>query len=337
MDQKKENACRFNQAASAMCPRIKYLLLQLPEAVRAETSEIRLRVNKPISLWSSGNTWFLTENGVTLLPERGIRAEKADIYESFRILCSYSVYSHQEQICEGYVTLHGGHRVGLGGTAVMHGNMITGMKDITSLNIRVARQMNGCADQLLQMVGNLNGGLLLAGPPASGKTTLLRDIARQLSSGVFDRINKVTVVDERGEICGACQGEYGNDLGPCCDVLDGFPKATGMLFALRSLSPEYIICDELGTQQETDALVQSVNAGTAVIASIHAGSFSELTARAQARALLQSGAFARVALLERGKPGRVKALVKAGDLLAQTGGGCVSDFCGGSGGLSASA
>jgi stage III sporulation protein AA len=332
---KLENAQKFNQAAGALCPRLRALLLRLPEEIRSRVSEIRLHVGQPVCLWDGGSTWFLKEGGVTLLPRDGLCASKADLYESFRTLCSFSVYSYQEQIRKGYVTLRGGHRAGLAGTAVMTGGTITGMRDITSINLRVARQVDGCAQALLQRAGNLSGGLLLAGPPACGKTTLLRDIARQLSSGACGRIHKVTVVDERGELCGANRAEYGNNLGPCCDVLDGFPKAEGMLLALRSLSPEYLICDELGSGQEAEALLQSVNAGASVIASIPAGSLEQLAARPQARALLQSGAFAQVALLSGGRPGRVAKLVKAGDVLAQNTGSALPCLRGNGGGLPA--
>ncbi|MCH4240209.1 MAG: stage III sporulation protein AA [Oscillospiraceae bacterium] len=335
MNKEMGNARRFDSAVAALCPHLRGMLLKLPEEIRADISEIRLRVHQPISLWRGGSTWFLMEGGVTLEPGKGICAGKADLYESFRTLCSYSVYSHQEQIRQGYVTLRGGHRAGLGGTAVMSGGTVTGMKDITSVNLRIARQINGCADKLLHSAGSLRGGLLLAGPPASGKTTILRDIARQLSGGIRGHISKVAVVDERSEICGAYQGEYGNDLGPCCDVLDGFPKAEGMLLAVRSLSPEYIICDELGTQKETEALMQSVNAGASIIASIHAGNLAELRARTQTQSLLQSGAFEKVALLGGDHPGMVKAVVKAGDLLAQDNRGCMPDIRGSGGGLSA--
>lgn len=335
MEQKEKNAARFLEAAGVLCPRLSQLLAGLPADVRAEVSEIRLRVGQPVSLWGGGSTWFVTAGGVGLTPAHAVLASRADLSESFRILCSYSVYSHQEQIRAGYVTLPGGHRAGLGGTAVIKAGEITGMRDITSLNIRVARQVDGCADELLRRVGSLEGGLLLAGPPASGKTTILRDIARQLSGGLRGPVHKVVVVDERGELCGAHQGVYGNDLGPCCDVLDGFPKAEGMLLAVRSLSPEYILCDELGGTREAAALTESVNAGACVVASIHAGSLRELASRPQAWSLLESGAFARVALLEKGRPGRLRDLIKAGDLFAQTAGRAPAGTGGNSGGMPA--
>lgn len=317
MEQKEKNAARFLEAAGVLCPRLSKVLKALPVDVRAEVSEIRLRVGQPLSLWGDGSTWFVTASGIGLTPAHAVIASRADLSESFRILCSYSIYSHQEQIRAGYVTLPGGHRAGIGGTAVLKNGEIAGMRDITSLNIRIARQVEGCADALFRRLGSLEGGLLLAGPPASGKTTLLRDIARQLSGGTHGPVHKVTVVDERGELCGAHQGVYGNDLGPCCDVLDGFPKAEGMLLAVRSLSPEYIICDELGGAREAAALTESVNAGASVVASIHAGSLRELAARPQVWPLLESGAFAYVALLDKGRPGRVRDVVKAGDLFAQ--------------------
>lgn len=336
MENMVDGARRFDQAVGALCPRVKNLLLQLPAAVRAETSEVRLRVQRPVALWRGGRTWFVTAaHGVVQNPAAGVCAEKSDLAESFRMLCSYSVYSHQAQIREGYVTLRGGHRAGLAGTALLQNGAVTGMRDITSLNLRIARQMDGCARELLRQAGSLRGGLLLAGPPASGKTTLLRDIARQLSSGLLGEFCKVTVVDERGELCGVQQAAYGSNLGPCCDVLDGFPKAAGMLLALRTLSPEYLLCDELGTAQETEALLQCVNAGATVIASVHAGSLQELVKRPQGRALLQTGAFETIALLAHGSPGQIRALAKAGDLLAADSGSGVPAFCGDSGGLSA--
>ena len=201
------------------------------------------------------------------------------------------------------------------------------MRDISSINIRIARQVYGCASGVLQAVGkNLRDGVLVAGAPSSGKTTILRDIARQLSSGLCGDVRKVAVVDERGELAGTYRGVPQNDLGPCCDVLDGYPKGEGILQAIRSLSPEFIICDEMGGLADVEAAAQGLNAGVGMISSVHAGSVRELLRRQQALSLLHTGAFGYVVLLEGSRePGRVAGVYKAGDLLAQGFGNSASD------------
>ncbi|MFR2562105.1 MAG: stage III sporulation protein AA, partial [Anaeromassilibacillus sp.] len=182
-----------------------------------------------------------------------------------------------------------------------------------SINIRIARQVYGCASAVLQAVGkNLREGVLIAGAPASGKTTILRDMARQLSSGLCGDVRKVAVVDERGELAGTYRGVPQNDLGPCCDVLDGYPKGEGILQAIRSLSPEFIICDELGGLADVEAAAQGLNAGVGMISSVHAGNVRELLRRQQAVSLLHTGAFGYVVLLEGSRePGRVAEVYKA--------------------------
>ena len=194
-------------------------------------------------------------------------------------------------------------------TSVYEENKVSGIRDISSLNIRIAREVYGAADELLEELDKEISGLLIAGPPSSGKTTILRDLARQLSI----KGKKVVVIDERGELGGAFQGICQNDLG-LSDVLTGFPKGEGILQAVRCLSPELIICDEAGSRQEAAAIEEGLNAGVGLITTLHAGSLEEIYRRSQGMQLLQSGAFYRIVLLEgRSAPGAVQGIYEVGD------------------------
>lgn len=309
----------FATASAVVCDRISNYLSRLPEWLAADAQEIRLRVNKPVSICCGGSVYFLHRDGSPgrAADRESVTASRQDVEETFRRVCGDSVYSHQNEIKNGYITVRGGHRVGVCGTAVVAGGAVAALRDISSLNIRIAREISGCADGLLREIGEeIGGGLLLAGPPSGGKTTLLRDIARQLSSGFGGRIWKVAVVDERGELAGTCLGVAQNDLGLCCDVLDGYPKGEGIQQAVRSLSPEFIICDELGAQTDAEAVLEGLNAGVSMVASIHAGSVQELLRRNQALCLLRTGAFGNVAFLGgRAAPGEITGIYKVGDLL----------------------
>lgn len=323
---------RFDSAASVICDRIRKFLKILPDDIKAQTQELRLRINNPVSVCCTNGIYFLSQYGrlVCYPNDNMILADKTDIDESFRSICNYSIHSHQNEIKNGFITLRGGHRVGISGTAVYHEGTLIGMRDISSINIRIAREITGSADELFRALkNNISSGLLIAGAPASGKTTLLRDIARQLSSGICGNIKKVAVIDERGELAGTYMGVSQNDLGFCSDVLNGYLKADGILQAIRSLSPEFIICDELGGNEEVRAVEQGLNAGVSIISSIHAGSIDELLKRKQAIELLKTGAFGSVVLLNgHDKPGKVKEIYRAGDLLAKINGTVDSDCSG---------
>lgn len=314
----------FLQAAEAVGGRIGALLLELPEGLHEKTQEIGLRAGRPITLVCGGEILFPDgRGGMSRSPQvESPEVSAGELAEILHRLCGYSVYSYQEELREGFLTLRGGHRVGVAGTAVVQRGMVSGVREVSSLNIRLAREKRGCASKLLSLVGgDIRSGLLLAGPPAGGKTTILRDVARQLASGESGRLYKVAVVDERCEIAGSWRGVPQNDVGVCCDVLSGCPKAIGILQAARSLSPEFILCDEVGTREEIDALAQGLHTGAAMIATIHAGSLQDFTARPQAFALLQTRAFETVVILgSRDHPGQIQGLYKAGDVLAQING-----------------
>lgn len=239
--------------------------IDLPRKVRiceplSGIAEIRLRAGRPavcVDLFG----------GMKICSER-LTIE--DIADYFAEICRYSIHSYQEEIAEGFVTLDGGHRVGICGTAVRENGRITFLKDISGLNIRVAHAVRGCSDELFDRVGECS--LLIAGKPMSGKTTILRDLAVRLGAR-----RRVTVIDSRGEIAAAVHGMPSYDVGLNTDVLSGCEKSEGIMLALRSLSPEFIICDEIAHDEK--AVEQALFCGVKIIASVHAGSMAEVNRR----------------------------------------------------------
>lgn len=319
MDEK-SMAERFDNAASRL-GRLGQRLLALPQSVRANAHEIRLRSGRPVLVSLAGENVFVSEAGTPVYLPRGrlLMADRPAMEEAFRLICSCSVHSHQQEIKNGFVTLQGGHRAGICGTAVTQGGDVLNIRDISSINLRIAREIKGAASETAAALfseGRMFGAFIV-GPPGCGKTTVLRDLARQLSSGERCACRRVAVVDERGEIAATCFGTPQNDLGPCCDVLDGYPKSEGILQAVRSLSPDVIICDEIGGEREAQAVTEGLNAGVSIIASAHAGSMEELFCRPQFAQLLCTGAFKAAALLKgRETPGKIAAIYRESDLLA---------------------
>lgn len=302
---------RFDEASRALSDRLYKTVYKLPNELKADVQEIRIRAEKPLVLSMGRKTMFVDKAfELSESMENAVTASFEDIVASFQNVCCYSVYSHQNEIKNGFVTMGSGHRVGLCGTAVISHGEISSVRDISSLNIRIAREIPDAAEELLQRVGSVEGGLLIVGMPCSGKTTILRDLARRISLGIGCHIMRTSVVDERSELSGTYAGIARNDLG-LSDILNGYSKHEGIMQALRTLSPEAIICDEIGTSADMRAIEQGINAGVSIVATIHAGSYRELLARSQGKALINSGAFRTVVILEsRENAGKISELIR---------------------------
>ena len=306
----------FDTAADMVCGEISSLLHRIPGGKKQTVHEIRMRTGKPLVLSDGTETLFVCPDGQTVYsPERAFCCTARHIYDSFRQLCGYSVYSRQDEIRNGFITVSGGHRIGLCGTAVLKDDSVSAVTDITSLNIRIARQISGAAAGIIPQICPLRGGVLIAGAPSTGKTTILRDLAYRLSTGQGCRIYRTCVIDERGELSGAQRDGGGLDLG-LSDIMRGYPKQEGIIQALRSLSPQVIICDEIGAYGDAYGIAAGVNAGVRMIVSAHAGSREELLGRRQIRAVLDTGAIETVIILsDPDRPGQLGEVLKSEELM----------------------
>lgn len=260
-------------------------------------NEIRLRTNRPISISSFGKNYYVTENGgLTTHKTLGIISRKDDINECFRAICDYSIHSYKNEISEGFITLEGGNRVGICGTAVLSGQCVETLKYINGLNFRIAGQVVGCSEEICNRLYDTNiVSLLIIGPPLSGKTTILKDMCRILGEKY-----KISVIDERSEISAVYHGVSQNDIGTLTDVFDGYPKGEGITSAVRVMSPEIIICDEIGGKKDCDAILDSVNSGVKFISSVHGSSIEEILKRSNIAKLISNGIFQYGVLLGSG-------------------------------------
>ena len=304
----------FYDVSACLSERIRNIINNIPDNIKCCVQEIRLRIHKNIILNCPNGSYALSVDGELSEKETLFCITPTDIDETFKSICNYSLYSHQNQIRNGYITLRGGHRAGICGTAVISNGVIINIRDISSINIRIARQMYGCANDIIKLLDGNVGSTLIVGPPSSGKTTILRDISRQLSNISEGYFKKVCIVDERGEIGCSYKGIPQCDIG-LCDLLDAYPKGEGILQAIRSLSPDIVVCDEVGSDDDVRSIEMSLNAGVKVIASIHAGSLEEFLNRPQAKRLLNTKAFKNIIILEnRNTPGKIHDIYNAEDI-----------------------
>jgi len=278
------------------------VLQQMPSWGRS-IEEIRIRISRPLEVIVDGKARLLPyevtkEDGVYLLNK----------------LSHYSIYAVEEELRRGFMTIEGGHRVGLAGKVVTEGGKVKAIRDVASFNIRIAKEQIGIADPLIPYVydGRWRHTMII-GSPQTGKTTLLRDAARLISSGT-GRIpaQKVAIVDERSEIAGCVKGIPQFSFGPRLDVLDACPKAEGMMMMIRSMSPDVMIVDEIGREEDSEAVLEAANAGVSIWTTVHGRTVRDVWQRPTLRPVMEQRVFERfIELTNVPHPGFIRRIVDA--------------------------
>lgn len=300
---------------------INSLSLNLREKIKTiqeeNIEEIRLRINKPLIINGNQTDYFYNENKKKLdrNMDKAYIVTKEDVDQTFQILCKYSIHSFMDDIKKGFVTLRGGHRVGIVGKAIVENGSVENIKHVSSLNIRVSREVKNCSDKVMGHIikssTKINNTIIIS-PPQCGKTTLLRDIVRNLSNGNekfnFKGIN-VALIDERNEIAGSYLGIPQMDVGIRTDIIETCPKDVGIMMVLRSMSPNVIVTDEIGTEKDIKALYTALNGGVGLITTVHGDSIEDIRNRKELNRLLDEELFKKVILLsaKRG-PGTVEKI-----------------------------
>ncbi|MDD7738967.1 MAG: stage III sporulation protein AA [Fusicatenibacter sp.] len=278
-----------------------------------KVQEIRLRTGAPLLVVYAAKEQFPDETGTMQTDgSRGYVIRAEDIRDTMEYIGNYSLYAYEEELRQGFLTVQGGHRVGIAGKTILEGERVKGISHISCINVRIAHQLKGCADMVLPylMDGNEFHHTLIVSAPRCGKTTLLRDIIRQISDGSkeFPGLT-VGVVDERSEIAGCYLGVAQNDIGIRTDVLDCCPKAEGMMMLIRSMSPDVVAVDEIGTSEDIHAMESVVNCGCKLLATVHGNSIEDIKQKPLLCRLVEEHVFERYVVLG-GQPriGSVQAI-----------------------------
>lgn len=279
--------------------------------------EIRLRVEKPLIINSNNRDYFYN-NSMNKLDTKNSNSyvvKKEDIEQTFQLMCKYSIHSFIDDIKKGFITLKGGHRVGIVGKVIIEEGQVKNIKHISSLNIRISREVLNCSEKVLNHIiksSNEVNNTLIISPPQCGKTTLLRDIVRNLSNGNeekgFNGI-KVALIDERNEISGSYLGIAQMDVGIRTDIIETCPKDIGIMMLLRAMSPNLIVTDEIGSEKEIKALYTALNGGVSLITTVHGNSIEDIRERKELSKLLDKELFKKVIILSaKNGPGTIEKI-----------------------------
>lgn len=282
-----------------VCKNVRQAFENVNEDIFGLAEEVRIRLNKPMYLKAGEKEWFVNEKGICKFDMAYI-PKRDDMRETMELISRHSAYAFEDEIRQGFIPLPKGVRVGICGKAVLEGGHIKTIKNISGFNFRIPREIIGCSKNVIDFITYPRiMHTLIVSPPCCGKTTMLRDIIRTLSFGVFGKFNGVTVgvADERSEIGGSFFGEEQNNLGPRTDIIDGGKKGEAIYMLLRAMSPKVIAFDELGSEEEVLAVCDAVNSGVKIICTIHSEDIEDLKTRYIFRKIFEKNIFERYIVL----------------------------------------
>lgn len=315
---------------------IKMRIELLSVKAKQQLEEIRIRENRPLELIIGTQHFFINESGeLQFFPEQAYKPTHEVCRRFLERITNYSLYSMEEQLKRGYITVAGGHRIGLAGRTILDKGEVKGLRDITGFNIRIAREIKGTAFPLIKKLMDSTeqtvDSTLIIAPPQFGKTTLIRDIARCISYGINGQATdqalyvqqhhlkskKVAIVDERSEIAACYRGVPTFDVGPRTDVMDACPKAEGIMMMIRSMSPEVIIVDEIGRHEDAQAIQEASHAGIKIIATVHGYHLDDIYKREMIKALIDKDTFRYAIELKRDELGFMHRVINIKQWLRQ--------------------
>ena len=301
----------FLNAISLLPEKYKTVFLNLPKDFTEKVNEIRFRNGEVVTLNTRSDKYFLSQNGnlTVSFSENLLKTDEKDLQEIVFSLSRRSLHTYQDMIAKGFIPLSCGCKAGVVGRAVIKNGSVYSVTDFNSVNIRISREFYGCSSELLSEIGDGCKSFLIVGSPMSGKTTLLRDLCRHFSGSKNINNLKTAVIDERDEIASATFGKS-IDLGVHTDILTLYPKHIGIEIAVRTLSPDIVVLDEIGSNDDVEAILSGINSGVNFIATAHGNDFAEVLRRPNIKKLVNAKTFEKIVILKgNGEPCKVKEVI----------------------------